>query len=26
VPAFFLPRKKITPAEGADSAKPVMLH
>lgn len=26
IPAFFLPRTKITPAEGADASKPVLLH
>ncbi|MGA9871974.1 MAG: DHA2 family efflux MFS transporter permease subunit [Rhodococcus sp. (in: high G+C Gram-positive bacteria)] len=26
VPAFFLPRKKITPVGGVDAAKPVVLH
>lgn len=26
VPAFFLPRKKITPVEGADASKPILLH
>ncbi|SNT33816.1 DHA2 family efflux MFS transporter permease subunit [Rhodococcoides kyotonense] len=26
VPAFFLPRKKVTPVDGADGTKPVLLH
>ncbi len=26
VPAFFLPRKKITPVEGTDASTPVLLH
>lgn len=26
VPAFFLPRKKVTPSEGKDTAAPVIMH
>lgn len=26
IPAYFLPRKKVTPSDGADASKPVLLH